>query len=286
MKWIFAAGVAALLLAATASAALARGGAFSRISTRSKTTTVNTPGATESATAKCPRGKRRVSGGFATNLEPGEGPIVKRSTAVHRRAWKTVANVMQVIGEDYNVTSVVDCAKRAPRTKAHEDTTMVPFNGAGGATAVCPRGTRAIAGGFATSFDAGMGTGNIVYSSHRVRQRKWRTEAVGSDAESSPPTPLTSIAYCGHAPRLTTSSDTGEVGTSTPTATVAPTCPRGKRAVSGGFETTAQSFDEGFTASRPAKSRLTGPRTWKVTEVYPNFDGPYEFTAFAYCAPT
>jgi hypothetical protein len=280
----FAVAVVAVAVVGTASGlALAQGGGFSRIVTRSKTVSAANPGDKPSATVGCPAGKRRVSGGFQTNLEPFEGPMILRSQAAHR-AWRAGARVFALIGENYHVTSFVYCANHAPRESVEKDSTTIAQGERKSATAVCPRGTRAISGGFATTFDAPY-NGNIVDTSRRIGSRKWET--VAAHTANGPPEKLISIAYCGDAPRLLEASKTTHADDANQVAPATATCPPGTRAVSGGFKSQAIPGST-FTAALPAASKLAGKRDWKAIGVQPAEGGTgssFAWTAYAYCAP-
>ena len=254
-KLAVAIGSAALLLAGTATA-LASGGAFSRLSTRTKSDTANNSGDTVGAKAKCPRGTRRVSGGFASNQDRTSGPVMFASKAAHGRKWKAAGNVFEPsFGENYKVTTIADCAHRAPHTStAKSSTTISAADGKGSVTAICPHGTRAISGGFATSYNGAGPEGNLVYESRRVKQRRWKTSA--THTFGGPDTKLTSFAYCGHSPRLESASDTVPVDDSNPSSEATAHCPSHTRAVSGGFTSTLSPEGGGFASALPGKSHL------------------------------
>jgi hypothetical protein len=155
----------------------------------------------------------------------------------------------------------------------------------GSATATCPPGERAIAGGFVTRFNGQSFQGNVVYESRRVRQRKWRTSA--NHTSGGPPTRLTSIAYCGDSPRLTKRSSTTTLdGSTNPVGGARATCPRGRRVVSGGFKSSTLPFDSGgFSGAFPRSSRRAAHsrRTWKASGVV-RTSQTFRFKAYAYCA--
>ena len=120
--------------------ALAHGPAFSKLVTRSKTAGTSTGGEKISAKVKCPGAKRRVSGGFASNLEKVQGPVMLRSTAAHRRSWRAGASVFVLIGENYHLTSFVNCARHAPHETVEKDSKTIKKGQRKSATAVCPMG--------------------------------------------------------------------------------------------------------------------------------------------------
>jgi hypothetical protein len=276
-------GVALIALCATGGLALAHGGAFSRLSQRSATDSASAAGETVAAKAKCPGNKHLVSGGFSTNLDL-DGPIVTRSSAKHG-SWASAGNVFELsIGENYKVTSFAYCAKRAPEEGVEKASTMVHAGGKGSATAKCPRGTRAIAGGFATRYNGDKITGNLVYESRRLGQRKWRASAVHTfGPQAGGPTKLTAIAYCGDSPRLKTVSDSTHLSKSHPKGSATAKCPHGTRAVSGGFKSTTFQDMGGPTSAVPRSSRLASARSWRSATGRVT-GGSFKWTAYAYCA--
>jgi hypothetical protein len=276
----------ALVVAATAGVAAAAG-AFSNLVQRQASDTVSVQGQTASATAHCPSGLRRVSGGFESNADNFSGPVMMRSAARRRHGWNAAGNVFAPsIGENYTVTSFIYCADHAPGEFARTATKRIHKGDKGSATATCPKGTKAIAGGFATRYNGDTSgsqqpKGNLVYSSFRVRQRKWRTSATHTFQGRA--TRLKSIAYCGHSPRLSKRADATDINDANPVGTATATCPEGTHAVSGGFKSSAEAIKGGFITAEPQSSELVGSRSWRAVGLQPFF-GSYHWKAFAYCA--
>jgi hypothetical protein len=277
------AGIAAVALVATTGLTLAQGGAFSRLSQRSATDSANAAGETVAAKATCPGNKHLVSGGFSTNLD-FDGPIMTRSGAKHG-SWASAGNIFELsIGENYKVTSFAYCAQRAPEESVEKASTMVQPAKLGSATAKCPPGTRAIAGGFATRYNGDKITGNVMYESRRLGQTKWRASAVHTfGPQAGGPTKLTAIAYCGDSPRLKTVSDSTHLSNSHPKGSATAKCPHGTRAVSGGFKGTTIQDMSGFESPAPRSSRRASARSWKSATGMIS-GGSFKWTAYAYCA--
>jgi hypothetical protein len=148
-------------------------------------------------------------------------------------------------------------------------------------TAQCPSNSEAIDGGFVTTYDGAEFAGNVVYESRRVGDNSWRVSAV--HALNGDPTDLTAVAYCGHAPSLSTRSHTVQVATGPDPVESDATCPAGTLAVSGGFESSVETGQFNLMAF-PAASELHDSQTWSAQGVYPGIGGPFDFTAYAYCA--
>jgi len=147
----------------------------------------------------------------------------------------------------------------------------------GRGVARCPKGTRAISGGWAMS-DAEE-TGLLVIGSRRVGTRGWAVTAI--QTANSFFTDLLPTAYCERGARRSRPvSATGSVP-SGQTGSVDATCPKRRKAVVGGFTIpTSSDFSRG---GLPIVSRRVGRRTWRVVvRAYPT-DGAM-VTAYAYCA--
>jgi hypothetical protein len=165
---------------------------------------------------------------------------------------------------------------------AFKRVTVVEIDGARGAdgegVAMCPKGTRAISGGWAMS-DAEE-TRLLVITSRRVGIRGWSVAAIQATSDSFL-TDLLPTAYCdSRARRSRPVSAAGSVP-SGETGSVDATCPAGRKAVAGGFTvpTTSDFSRGGF----PIASRRAGQRTWRVTVYAPTPQGA-TVTAYAYCA--
>ena len=140
------------------------------------------------------------------------------------------------------------------------------------ATATCPKGTKAVGGGFSTPplppspVNAGVAT-----ASHKVGANQWLAsmEIIGT---SGPTVVLTTTVYCRKGAPATT-----PVTTSTPVAQpsgpppITPTaanasCPAGKVQISGGFAIDSV-LDSGGLTTLLLSSHRTDPLTWQPTAV-------------------
>src|SRR4051794_5598086 len=122
------------------------------------------------------------------------------------------------------------------KLKTRSDSTTIAADGNGSATAKCPRGSEAVAGGFsAPGFDPTFGAGpsNLPFTSKRTSDRRWKTQAHNFGSTESGR--LISYAYCNtHQPGLKVRSKRRLLSAGDPGSATA-TCPSGSEAVSGGF---------------------------------------------------
>jgi hypothetical protein len=158
----------------------------------------------------------------------------------------------------------------------------VPQASAGTVTAVCPHGSKAVSGGFATpGFSATGGSQVIVATSRRVGQRRWRV--VGFNASSDPGTgTLVGYAYCERgAPRLETRSVTQQVS---PTQILSfdTACPAGARAISGGFDGHFVGGADPNAGPAVDSFRSQHGAAWRTTAVSAG-DQSGTATGYAYC---
>jgi hypothetical protein len=274
--------VSALVVLGTA-ALLATGAAGERLKTKSQTVEVD--GAeSETATAKCKRGTRAISGGFET--EPfqtgGISPWVLpyESQKGGRRSWKaTGANAASEQGE---LTSYAYC--RDEKVKSRSDTAEVEGSSGGdfdtgSATARCPRELKAVSGGFDNP-DFSIEGGALIFPYESVKQggRKWT--ASGQNLGMAEGDVLAQV-NCREGERLKTRKESETIA-SLEAADVAVKCKRGDRVVSGGFAienpfSTAPDYGPYVYASRKQ-----GKRTW-VTSFFGYSPGSEDVTAYAYC---
>ena len=176
-----------------------------------------------------------------------------------------------------SVSASAHAAQRPPTGKIRtgtETTTVGAAQGTiGSATASCPPGSRAVSGGFST---APTPNELAVVSSKRSGRRAW-TASVVQVTNMGVTSELTTYVYCDR--RLRRASAVS-VPLSVPVSTsetASPTCPAGRRAISGGFE-----LDPSSGAGLVMASARTKPRKWSTT--VHSVNGPTtELTAYAYC---
>ena len=197
-------------------------------------TTVD-PNGKSSAVAKCPRGSETVSGGFHAEFSAAySAPAVDVFTSkrVGDRRWKaTGGNDGAMPG---TLTAFAYCDGHEPGLKERSKSKDIASGDVGSAVAKCPRGSEAVSGGYLGEFNPSMpGNGSdLAFMSKRVGDRRWRVAAqnLGSGLGT-----LTAFAYCDKSePGLKEKSKTTSVPMNGEGA-VAPKCPNGSEARSGGF---------------------------------------------------
>ncbi len=275
-KWLIATGLG--VTAFLAWTALASGG----LSEHSKSVTVTAAG-DKTATASCPSGTEAVSGGFAARgFDPqftGASVIPYGSRHAQDHQWTVDGHNFGMA--DGKLVSYVYCDRHEPNLAVVSQKTLVGGFTAGSAAAKCPQGSEAVSGGWRSP---GKVTGDIAFyafTSERASNRKWKVTAYNNDANNSHK--LTVFAYCDKGqPGLVERSKSTKVAGGVATS-LAPKCPKGLQAVSGGFESkelTPGQADAAFTFG----SRRTSGATWR-TAAYGNGKSTEKspITAFAYC---
>lgn len=239
------------------------------------------------ATATCPAGTTVVGGGYAaTPFTTGGSNFVFESRRAGNRAWTVRShNASAVAG---SLTAEAYCRRNAPGLTEASGASILPAGGLsfpeGAASATCPKGRSAFAGGFVASIDelsAGFG-GPYVFASTRSAARVWSISAINTDGD---PRSLTALAYCakGSAPAVI-SQVVDVTGVGTPAAAVTPACPKVKvknksktkkkkakrrrtSPVAGGFVTPAPDVGLGPATSHGVftlESRLSGA-AWRAS---------------------
>ena len=166
---------------------------------RAVRTTVPAPvGQFVTATAKCPRGTKVISGGIeASPIDTvGDTPVlyVSESRRAGKRKWE--ASAFSDGNEAGELTATASCDKaRKPKARSVSTTLSdvppnTPFDAV---TARCKRGERVVAGGFGSPDDSGSATPRFM-ASKRVGRRGWKVS--GFYGNIGAPIEITSYAYC------------------------------------------------------------------------------------------
>jgi hypothetical protein len=229
------------------------------------------------ATAHCSRGSEAVAGGFASpGFDPeftGPGILPEDSKRVGERAWKTSG--FNFGGDTGTEVGYAYCDTHTPGLTAKSDTTSVPADSNGSATATCPRGSEAVSGGF-----AGFGpldSAVFPFTSKRVGDRSWKV--VGFNNDDNNAEDLKAIAYCDkHGPGLKPKSAQVSVPSATARSATAK-CGHGKSAYSGGYAGQVGAQADGPFAF---KSKKTKGGDWTAA-AEGNGPSTNRFTVFAYC---
>ena len=246
------------------------------LKTKSETEIID-PGEQDSATAKCKRGTKAVSGGLESDFDPPAVTgllYVSQSRRAGGREWTTTA--YNVSGESAELTSYAYC--RGQKLKTKSATTEVDLSEVGSVTARCKQGYKAFSGGFAgEAIDfGGMGTpAFLAVRSLKQGKRAWTVAAfnIGS-AEGD----LTAYVHCRKGKSVRT-RQADETLSTAEFDSVEARCSSKQRVVSGGFDTDSDWTETGAYLTRSLK---VGKRGWEVTAQDAGGD-PHELVAYAYC---
>jgi hypothetical protein len=180
------------------------------------------------------------------------------------------------------------------------DSTSVAPEKKGTATAKCPRGSEAVAGGFASpGFDPQFENQSIVhFDAHRTSDREWATKGTnfgrgGADPKVPADGEMDAYAVCdSKSPPIVVKSETKSVTALPPlvvmrsdpkgVGTAVAKCPKGSEAVSGG-SASPDNARQGANATYPFTSKRVGNRKWKVKALNTDPDHRRKLKAFAYC---
>ena len=239
------------------------------------------------AVAKCRKGQRVVSAGFSSpnfdrNFDQASIFPVRLQRASERRLRARAFNFGAEAPGTFNVHAY--CGKRKLGISiAAKRSAPVPseFVASRSATARCPAGTTAIAGGFRMGFGAGPDSPRLVpHISRRTGERRW-TVAAANDGDA--PGRFDTFAICAkRAPRLIQASRTKSLAAGA-TGAVSAACRRGTEAVSGGFRSPLRAVDSSAAGSFPFTSRRAKSRRWRGA-YYATEGGPSKATTIVYCA--
>jgi hypothetical protein len=280
-----------VLIAGLAIAVVATSLAVAAVRERSASTTLTATEPFGTVTAKCKRGRRAVAGGFEgtayiQNVQPQL--LAVDSAPAGKRKWTSAGRFYYDAGvQSGEFFSYAYCDDSGPRLKKRSASTAVGVTGTpeaiGTVTARCKRGSEAVSGGF----DATDHTGELfspeiyVLSSRRQGKRKWTVSAFNfGDA----PGELTAFAYCDRSePRLKAKSVITTVGTYPDTSFITARCEKGRKIVSGGFD--SPEFDPSGTESEmyPFVSARKANRGWTVAGFNESTSRSLNLVAYAYC---
>jgi hypothetical protein len=255
------------------------------LKTKSASVTVDA-NETASIAAKCKRGTNVVSGGFSAPVTPNtsEGPQIfpTASTKAGKRRW-TASGFNDASSDEGELIAHAYCRAQAKRLETESESTTIDFLEANTLTATCEPGRRAVSGGFEGDNAPSEGF-FLVHSSHRTDARTWSATGVNfglaTDADFSV------FVHClKGGKRLTTESASTSVpenvGDDYGAAAATAKCPKGRQAVSGGFE--GSPFGDSAGDVFPHISRKVGGRRWKVEAVNSNSGASGTLTAYVYC---
>jgi hypothetical protein len=248
--------------------------------------TVDVPGAGfAETTTDCPRGTALVSQGFGTKNfnTDGSGSTVVRidshrsGTGLESRAvnFNTVAGVF---------TAYAYCSKQGRDIQVVREKVFVPPGSAGVTKATCPQGSVPVAGGFASPGFTEGGVLTIVLTSRR-QGRAWRVEGInegGSNRGGIQTSSLVAYAYClADAPKVTIRKQRKPTGREL--RTVVATCPKGSKAIGGGFDGNIEFAGSPRASGAVISRRAKRGRAWKIRAVSVSELPGATATAYAYC---
>jgi hypothetical protein len=246
-----------------------------KLKTKAASTTV-VSGDVGSATAQCEQGTKAISGGFEGEFGTIDDPpsvIPYMSRRDGGRKWTSAGFNFDDPGD---ITSFAYCRDQKVKT-ADGSTGMPAYADSATATATCPKGTKAISGGFDNpdfGYNEFVGPGIFPVASQKLGKRSWTVSGgnIGNDSGV-----LEASVNCSEGKGLKTAEDNNfldEPGIHTATAQ----CKRHQRVISGGFEIGLPADGQGLSI---LTSKKVGKRGWTVTAA--DFDDPTTLTAFAYC---
>lgn len=248
---------------------------------------VAVPGNSLAATkTDCPRGTALVSQGFGTKnfAVDGSSSVVVRVDS-HRSGRGLESRAVNFSEFDGVFDAYAYCSKLGKSVEVVRASKSFQAQTFGTVKARCPSGSHPVGGGFGSPGFSPTGIQPIALTSRR-QGRAWLVEAIISSAAMRGGQAFGKVAayaYCvPDAPKLSVSSRTRTVSPNG-LKTIVATCPKGKRAVSGGFDgeitMAAQPVAGGAVISRRAKQG----RAWKVRAVGVAETDAQE-TVYAYCA--
>ena len=255
----------------------------SQVEEVSATAEAHGDGSTATATATCPGGTKVAGGGFDAPSSADVTALVYESVKVDHRSWRASVQLFDP-GDPNSVTltTYVYCRTHFQPTKTSAET--VPTSGevevGPTASASCPAGQPAVAGGF-TMQPPLLGTTvtDLFFDSIRSGVSGWDARVVTGPAG---PSTFTSEAYCSHrdeAPLETVGSG-DPVGLDSVPSTAIAGCPAGMTPAAGGF---AQPDSVPASFFFVYSSRRVGD-AWQVSGLHSGGDPAVALEAAAYCA--
>jgi hypothetical protein len=163
---------------------------------KTKSATVTIPhGEYGSAIARCPRGGEAVSGGFDAEISTSfDGAFPHESRRVGKRKWIVTAKAFNN-GSPAELSAYAYCAKRklGLKSKSQSQTTSSASVNLS-ETARCPKGRKAISGGFGSSVGIEFGIPIEPFESQRAGGRVWRASTAAYSGND--PVRWEVYAYC------------------------------------------------------------------------------------------
>jgi hypothetical protein len=240
-------------------------------------------GSTATATASCPGGTKAAGGGFDAPSSADVTGLVYESVKVHQHAWRASVQLYDP-GDStpLTLTTYVYCQAGFPATKTADET--VPTTGelqvGPTASASCPHGETAVAGGFHMPPPLIAPTvTDLYFDSLRSGSSGWDARVVTGPAG---PSNVTSEAYCSKAvpPPVEAVGASDPSGLDSQSVTATATCPAGLTPAAGGF---AQPDSGPISFFFVYSSKRVGD-SWEVSGLHSGNDPAVVLTSAGYCA--
>lgn len=240
-------------------------------------------GSTATATASCPHGTKVAGGGFDAPSSADVIGLVYESVKVGKSDWRASVQLYDP-GDpsSLTLTTYAYCRSHSPNTKTSSDT--VPTSGelqvGPTASASCPKGEDALAGGFHMPPPLGqVSVTDLFFDSLRSGSSGWDARVVTGPAG---PSVVTSEAYCSNGGSLPSEvlSQSAPVGVNLETGTASAACPAGQTPAAGGFaqpQSSPDSFYFVYSSMRVGDS-------WIVSGLHSGNAPAVTLTGAAYCA--
>jgi hypothetical protein len=240
-------------------------------------------GSTASATATCPHGTKAAGGGFDAPSTNNVIALVYESVKVDQHSWRASVQLLEPgAPTTLQLTTYVYCRSQYPHTRS--TATTVPTTGqlqiGPTASASCPQGEVALAGGFHMPPPLASPTvTDLFFDSIRSGDGGWDARVVTGPAG---PSTVTSEAYCARRDTALVEADGSSApnGLDSTTSTATATCPAGLSPAVGGF---AQPDSSAVSFFFVDSSRRVGD-TWQVSGFHSGGGPDVALDAAGYCA--
>jgi len=236
----------------------------------------------------CPRNTALVSQGFGTKGFTINGP---KGTVVRIDSHRSGTGLASGAHNFSAVQGVFDayayCSRAARDIKVVRSKEFVAVGTFGVATASCPRGRAPVGGGFGAP-DFADGSVQVITLTSRRRGRAWQVEAIGQSGPTAGEGVglsgrLVAYAYCmKNAPKVTVRKQSVTVD-QTGLKTAVATCPKGREAISGGFDGDIRLSGTPQAGGVIVSRRAKRGRAWKGRAISVNETGGATATVYAYC---
>lgn len=237
----------------------------------------------------CPRNTALVSQGFGTKGFTVDGPGGTVVRIDSHRSGTGLASGAQNFGTAQGVfDAYAYCSKAGRNIRVVRSKEFVAAGTFGTARATCPRGRVPVGGGFGAPGFAGSTVQAITLTSRR-QGRAWQVEALAQGGGATArggigmSGRLVAYAYCmKNAPKITVRKQSVTVDQAG-LKTAVGTCPKGREAISGGFDGDIRLSGTPQASGVVVSRRAMHGRAWKGRAISVNETGGATATIYAYC---